>query len=390
MPLWRTPLAWYNLTHNKKRFAIAISGVAFAVVLMFVQWGFRNAMLDSTVELVQHINGDLLLVNKRSYTMTMPEQFARRRLFQAQAVEGVQDVHPLYLEYAAGWLNPKDKKRHSIRAIGVDPYSQVLDFPSLRENAADLKQIDQVLFDRRSKQPSFGIDPASVHPGQEFDVSGRKVHVIGTFDLGTDFGSEGNLLVSEQTFAELFRSQPQPGIPSGGVDLGIVRLRDGADRQAVREKLQRELDEDVDVLTKDEFAKREKHFWEASTPIGFAFTFGMAIGFIVGVVICYQILVTDVADHLPQFATLKAIGYSDRYVIGVVLQEAVLLGTLGFIPGFLLSLVLYHFLSGSTGLPMRALPDRVLLIFSLTLGMCVVSGLIALRKVQTADPAEVF
>src|SRR5262249_53645251 len=140
--------------------------------------------------------------------------------------------------------------------------------------------------------------------------------------------------------------------------------------------------QDVDILTKAEFSDREKRFWKNSTPIGFAFGFGMAIGFTVGVVICYQVLATDVADHLPQFATLKAIGYSNRYVIGVVLQEALLLGAVGFLPGMLISLVIYQVLSAQTGLPMKALPDRILFLFALTLGMCIISRLIPHRKLQ--------
>jgi putative ABC transport system permease protein len=390
MPAFRTPLAWYNLTHNKRRLAVALAGVTFAVVLMFVEWGFRNAMLDSTVALIDHINGDLLIVHKRSYSLVAPEPFSRQRLFQALAVEGVKESHPIYIEYGANWLNPVDHKQHSIRAIGVNPKAGVLDFAELHSHSADLHLPYRILFDTRSRLPSFGINPTQVSPDQDFDLSNKPVRIVGTFDLGTDFGTEGNVLMSDATFMSLFRPQISEDAAPAGVDLGVIRLNDGANPREVQRRLAETIGQDVDILTKEEFSKREKNFWKNSTPIGFAFAFGMAIGFIVGVVICYQVLATDVADHLPQFATLKAIGYSNRYVIGVVLQEALLLGTVGFIPGLLISLVIYQFLSAQTGLPMAALPDRVLFLFALTIGMCIISGLIAQRKVQTADPAEVF
>ncbi|HLW65734.1 MAG TPA: ABC transporter permease DevC [Gemmataceae bacterium] len=389
MPVVRTPLAWYNLTHNKRRLAVALAGVTFAVVLMFVEWGFRNAMLDSTVALVDHIDGDLIIVHQRSYSLVGPVPFSRQRLFQALAVEGVRETHPIYLEYGATWLNPQDRKQHSIRAIGVNPKAHVLDFPELQTRSAELHLPYRILFDTRSRLPSYGINPSQVSPDEEFSLGGKSVHIVGTFALGTDFGTEGNVLMSDATFMTLFRPLTTDSSPAG-VDIGVVRLNEGADRREVQRRLADAIGEDVVILTKDEFSEREKSFWKNSTPIGFAFGFGMAIGFTVGVVICYQVLATDVADHLPQFATLKAIGYSNRYVIGVVLQEALLLGTVGFIPGLLISLVIYEFLSVQTGLPMKPLPDRILFLFALTIGMCIVSGLIAQRKVQTADPAEVF
>src|SRR5262249_49856573 len=181
MPAVRTPLAWYNLTHNKRRLAVALAGVTFAVVLMFVQWGFRNAMLDSTVALIDHINGDLIIVHKRSYTLVMPEHFPQERLFQSRAVDGVNDTHPIYLEYAASWFNPQDRKRHSIRAIGVNPKAGVLDLSELSQHADELNLPNRLLFDVRSKQASYGIDPKTVSPNQPFDLSGGKVHVVDTF-----------------------------------------------------------------------------------------------------------------------------------------------------------------------------------------------------------------
>ena len=150
------------------------------------------------------------------------------------------------------------------------------------------------------------------------------------------------------------------------------------------------LPDDVVVLTLEDFVAREKHFWQVSSPVGFVFGLGMVMGFIVGVVVCYQILSADVADHMAEFATLKAIGYPDRYLSGVVLQEAALLSLIGFAVGLAITTGLYALLRNSTGLPLELTFPRAALVLILTVLMCLASGLIAVRKVQHADPAEVF
>src|SRR5437660_10704568 len=94
----RTPLAWLNLTHHKGRFALSLAGVGFAVVLMFVEAGFYNALLDSTVALIDQFDADLVLVSKVKTTLQAWRGAPRRRLVQALGVEGVAAVKPLSLE----------------------------------------------------------------------------------------------------------------------------------------------------------------------------------------------------------------------------------------------------------------------------------------------------
>jgi len=230
-----------------------------------------------------------------------------------------------------------------------------------------------------------------VRIGDETDLSGHRIRIVGYCDLGSDFAVEGTLIMNDETFINLLRKPYTLGDPYGEVELGLVRLAPGADVQTVRNRLQALLPEgDIDVLTKNELIAREKAYWLHNTPIGFVFGLGMVMGFIVGMVICYQILSSDVMDHLPEYATLKAIGYPNRYLSKVVLQQAVIIAAAGFVPGTLLSSVLYAILSWFTGLPLRFTPRGVFLVLGLTVFMCVLSGLLALRKVQEADPAEVF
>ncbi len=399
------PLAWLNLTNDWRQFALFSAGIGFAVTLMFVQYGFRNALLDSNVLLIEKFNADLVLVSRAHSTLAIREAFSRHRIAQAASVPGVASAYPLYIEYnlsTIGTTQPADQRepRRTIRVIGVDPDANLLKFPELASPsqpgslAGELKVQGRALYDRKSKRPNedrsrsvFG----PLAPGIDTELAGQQIHLVGGFDLGSDFGAEGTLIVSAETFGELLRRPYVLGGPLDEVEVGLVKLAKGADRKEVKRALQAVFAEgDVDVLTKDELMDRERDFWLDQTPIGFVFGFGMVMGFVVGMVICYQVLSSDVADHLAEYATLKAIGYPNRYLSKVVLQEAMFLAAAGFVPGLVQGLVLYELLSWMTDLPMRLTPFRVGFILFLTMAMCAGSGLLALRKAQAVDPAEVF
>ena len=116
----------------------------------------------------------------------------------------------------------------------------------------------------------------------------------------------------------------------------------------------------------------------------------MFVGFLIGVAICYQILYTDILDHLPQYATLKAIGYRNRDVVALVMRKALYLGALGFVVGLAVSAGLYEALHDYSGIRMQFTAGRTLVVLLSTIAMCLASAGIAIRKVVEADPAEVF
>jgi putative ABC transport system permease protein len=388
----RVPLAWLNLAHDKRRLIIRVLGVAFAVFLMFAELGFYNALLDASVELIQQFNGELILVSKARYTLVIKEQFTTRRLAQARQAPGVRAAYAVYLEYSTSFwkdTGASEKERPSstpIRVIAFDPDQPVLANSDVNAHRPDLKILFNILLDRKSKQPIYG----HVEKGINRELSQHTVHVAETFQLGTDFASDGSVIMSDLTYAHLFPNELTPDATLSLADIGVLRVERGADVETVRRAVQETLPDDVNVFTKDEYIDKEKSYWRKTTPVGFIFQFGLFMGFIVGSVICYQIISTDVAEHLPEYATLKAIGYQDRDLTGIVLMEAMWLAVLGFVPGLGLSWLLYRALDFLVGLPMYFTILRILLILGLTIVMCVASGFLALRKVKTADPAEVF
>jgi putative ABC transport system permease protein len=403
----RVPLAWLNLTHNRRRFVLFSLGIALAVVLIFVEYGFRNSLLDSNVLLIQKLNADLAVISGRRAALPFRESFARHRLTQIVGLPGVRSVHPLYMEYYLSLVRNPDEapeKRppnRPIRVIGVDPHAHLLKFPELDPTAAagrsrvtELEQLGRALFDRGGKTSSENRSESlfgAMVPGVETDLSGQHIHIVGEVDLGSDFGADGSLIMSEDSFVELLRRPYVFGDPRAEVEIGLVRLDPGADRSAVQASIRNTFPEgDLDVLTIDELTERERRFWLDNTPIGFVFGLGMALSFIIGMVICYEILSSDVADHIAEYATLKAIGYPNRYLATVVLQQALFMAISGFLPGVAIAWMIYRFLSYLTSLPMWMTPARIAFVLGLTMLMCAGSALLAVRKALELDPAEVF
>jgi putative ABC transport system permease protein len=398
------PLAWRNLAHDPVRFGLFASGIGFAVVLMGVQLGIMNAMLDGNTLLLRRLDADLVLVNPARPALVFTETFSRRRVEQAAGVPGVASVHPVLVEHNFGSLrhtaaDPAGRTQtRRLRVVGVDPAARVFDLPNLDPGAWDaLAAPGAALFDRRSRPHPEPASPGETvfgpfETGTRTELAGQDLTLVGGFDLGFDFATDGTLVLGDRTFARLLREPYHPQSPLAAVDFAAVRVEPGADVAAVRERLRAALGggEDVAVLTKAELVDRERAFWWVSTPIGFAFGAGVVLGFVVGVVICYQILSGDVADHLPQYATLKAMGYRNGYLSGVVLQEAGILALAGYLPGMVVTYGAYRLLTDLTGMPLELTPGRVGLVFALTAGMCAASGLLAVRRVKAADPADVF
>jgi putative ABC transport system permease protein len=380
------PLAWLQLTRERLRLAIVVAGVAFAVVLILMQLGFREALFESAVRYHQALEYDLVLLSPKTHFIGLPQNFARARLYQTLGYEGVSEVTPVYLSQQV-WKNPDNlSETRLIFVVGIDPSHDVLDLPGLGEHWHRIQLADFVLYDRGSR-PEYGSIAAHIEAGQTVltELGDRRIEVGGLFDLGTSFGIDGSVITSDLNFLRLF-----PNRSPGAIELGLIELEPGVDPDTVRDAIAAGIPRDVEVLTRVDFIAREKAYWNASTPIGYVFLFGVIMGLAVGGVIVYQILFSDVSEHLREYATLKAIGYPNAYLFSVVLQESIILALLGYIPGVAVTLGLYSVSSTATNLPLQLTVERAVFVLLLTLAMCCISGAMALRKVRSADPAEIF
>ncbi|NET38404.1 MAG: FtsX-like permease family protein [Cyanothece sp. SIO1E1] len=383
----RTPLAWLNLVHNRRKLVTSLGGVAFAVLLMFMFTGFKNALYDSQVQVLQRFNADIVIISRLKTAMFIPQFFARRRLYQAQAFEGVESAYALYIS-DANWKNPETKKTRGVRVLAFNPAEPVLNLPDVQAQMSKLQLPDTALMDEQSRTE---IGPVAA--GVVTELAERKIRIVGTYKMGTDFASgNGNLIMSDQNFLRFFANRgPEEDRRSfATVDIGLLKTAPNANIDVLVETLRDNLPKDVLIFTKTGFEAREKTYWQENTNIGFVFTLLTTMSFVVGIILVYQILYTDVADHWAEYATLKAMGYTNGFLLGVVLQEALILSFLGFIPGFGVSGLLYNAAGSATGLIFQITLERVLNLFVLTFIMCLISGAIAVRKVQSTDPAEVF
>ena len=287
----------------------------------------------------------------------------------------MQAVVPVYLQMGA-WKDPASRTEHRIAVVGAPPTKDALDLPELPAERAKLEVPDNVLFDAGSR-PEYGAiaELFARQSSVPAEVNGRRVRVAGLFELGASFGAGGHLLTSDVTFSRLFDR------PLGLIDIGVIQLRPRADARAAQRDIAARVPSDVVVVTREEFARLEGEYWEKRAAIGFIFDLGAVMGLFVG---------ADVVDHLEEYATLKAIGYRDRFLFSIVLQESIVLSVLGFIPGYAIAEVLYLVARHNAHVPVEMTLARALGVFGLTVFMCVASGSIAMRKLTSADPAEIF
>ncbi|MEB3173276.1 MAG: ABC transporter permease DevC [Cyanobacteriota bacterium] len=381
----RIPLSWLLLTRQPMRLAVALAGIAFAGILMFMQLGFRDGLFEASVTVHKLFDADVVLLSPRTMSSIGMASFPRRRLIQTLGDPDVAGISPVNWNLLL-WRNPEARTTRSILALGFEPDDPIFLDQAIRNQAPLLQNRGWVLFDERSR-PEFGPIASWLRQGRtvETEVSGQRIRVAGLVSLGPSFGADGNMITSRETYFRLM-----PTTPPGSIELGLLRLKPGADPERVVSRLQAQLPNDVRVLTKAGFEELEKTYWRTSTAIGFIFTLGAAMGFVVGCVIVYQILYSDVSDHLPEYATLMAMGYQLVGLLGVVAREGLLLAVLGYLPAYVAGQGLYALVRAGTRLPVVMDPQRALLVFAMILVMCMASAALAMRKLADADPAEIF
>ncbi|MEC8213794.1 MAG: ABC transporter permease DevC [Cyanobacteriota bacterium] len=381
----RIPLSWLLLSRQPVRLLVALAGISFAGILMFMQLGFRDGLFDASVTVHRKFDADLVLISPRSASSVRMAGFPRRRLVQTLADPAVSGISPVHWGLML-WRNPESRRNRAILVLGFEPEDPFFVDPELSAKTDVLKQKGRILFDQLSR-PEFGPIAEWYRDGRtvETEIAGNRVRVEGLVSLGTSFGADGNLLTSTETFLDLM-----PQKAPGSIEVGLIRLQPEADLETVLKRLQDRLPDDVMVLTKQGFIDFEQNYWKSSTAIGFIFTLGAAMGFVVGCVIVYQVLYTDVSDHLPEYATLMAMGYRLSHLLGVVLREGLYLAALGYLPAYLAGEGLYWFVRDATRLPVGMDVTRALTVLAMILVMCLMSALLAMRRLVDADPAEIF
>jgi putative ABC transport system permease protein len=350
-----------------------------------MQLGFLGALIESIRLPYAALDADILITASDANTLQDGSPLPRQRMFEALATRGVDSATAVFI----GRLDWKqsDGTVRTLDVFGIDPSARAFVAPGIDAARDALAMADTALIDRKTRNAAPALFQA-IAGGQPyvFEANNRTISVIGVFDIGGGFAADGYLIVSDQTFLRLF-----PRRAAGAPNMVLVRVAPGADVADVRDRLAGSLTGgDAKARTLAEAVASDQRFQTTQKPIGVVFGFGVVMGALVGVVIVYQVLSTDVADHMREYATLKAIGYRQRFFLGVVFEEAAILAIFGFVPGFLLALAAYALVAMGTGLPLAMTPARAAGVFLATLGMCAISGAIATRRLAGADPAALF
>jgi putative ABC transport system permease protein len=371
-------LAWRILTHEKGRTGLALGGVFIAILLVFIELGFFVAVPQGGMLVYDQMRFDLLLASQNYQYQAQPWQFPRERLTRAAAVAGVAKATPLY--FGAGtWRDPKGGLRLDFFAIGFNPAAQPFAVTDIDRQRDMLQQSDTILVDD-STRPVFG----SLEPGREVVINGRRMTIGGTYHLGTGFLGIGVAIMDEANFFRAFGRRNDPA------NLGLIELAPGADAANVAAALRQALPADVQIFTRGELKAHEDSYWTTRTSVGLIFGSGLIVSLIVGLMVLYQTLATQITRHLPEFATLKAIGYADIHLAAVVLIEAAIVVTVAFVPATAAAMALYAVIRSETLLPVVLTLPLLAGVLAATLVMSAGSALLSVSGLRRADPADVF
>jgi putative ABC transport system permease protein len=370
------------------RSGVAIIGVTFAAVLMFMQLGFLEAVKASATVIYDVLDFDICLRSRDYDRFNDPRSFDRARLREAHEVSGVAASVPFWVAVLS-WRNPHTGEPRAILTLGVADNEPTFQDPQLQAavNRA-LEQPQTLLVDtltRREFGPAndyqFGPDDI----GRRIEINEKQLEVAGLYRCGSGLSAGGGVITN---FRDFMRCQPQ--YPPEQVSLGLVQCVANADVSAVARQLRRTLPEDIEVLTRDEILDSEIRHWVWQTNYGLIFQSGVLVAVIVGTAIVYQVLASEVSSRMPEYATLKAMGYGNSYLVRIMVEQSLLLAVVAFLAGWAISAVLYEITAVGAQIPIRMTWPNLLLVLVLTAALCVVSGVAAIRKAYSADPAELF
>jgi putative ABC transport system permease protein len=393
--LQRVPIAWLQLKYQRNQTISGIVGIFSITLILFIQLGLRNAFLEGALQLTLGFNSDIFLVNAVSSTILQPVPFSSRHLYQALALDTVESVTPFYIT-STKWID-RVNQLHRIRVnvIGIPPDSLALDLKGVRENISKIKLENQALFDANSRNEfkpiidefrSRGNALAEIQTASIKSVN--EVNVAGLFELGVNNAYDATFIVSQNTFVNLFSRDVNK------IDIGLIKLKDRYNFQTEIDKTVAELrtyfPKSINIYSKSELVSNERIFHETNSPIGFIFKFTLIGAIFISIFILYQILYVKIANNLENYATLKAIGFSHISLVVIIIQESIMLGIAGYIPGILVSNIAYQYLANVTKISIQMNFTSAISVFGLICLICLISATLSLLKLREADPVDVF
>jgi putative ABC transport system permease protein len=411
------PIALRNVMHGGRKTVVAVAGVAFAVTMVLLQLGFYGAVQITATNAYEQLDFDVVLLATTYDQFFAPGEFPLQRLRQARSVEAVAGAAPLYATFnlwrcppfppddpevawdderpepgaLSRWLMgnrlPRPLRRRELLVIGValdnDPFLGPIR-RAIEDARPRLQEPRCVLLNELSNL-DFGWPLVGRFDGWE--MGRTAVRVVGGFPMLRGFAADGVAICSDANFARLCE---RPSTEQ--VQFGLLKLRnqDATTVEAACRTLREILPPDVVPYARAEILRRESEHWVGQTATGKLFSFGVIVATIVASAVIYQVLSNDVRDHLPEYATLKAMGYTNADLARVVIRQALIYAVAAYLVAVLLGLGLYRATEALAGIPMRLTPHILGLTLLVTALIGLASGVLTLEKVWRANPADLF
>ncbi len=369
-------LAARNLFHDRLRFAATITGIVFSMVLVTVQMGLFVSFRQMVTTMIDHAPADLWIMPLGTKCFEDPALLDERERFRALSVAGIADAVPILVSFAqwhieSGGTTPVLLIGSDRKDLSLQPWNIIAG--DLRDlSVPDAIAIDQSYFERLG---TSGL-------GDIVEIRNLKAKVrLVTKGIRS-------FTTTPFVFTPLDRARAYAGISANQATYLLVRLVAGADVETVRTHLNGSLAK-AEALTPDAFRNRSRSFWLFGTGAGAALFAGALLGMIVGIVIVAQTLYASTKEFSNEFATLRAIGSSSRYIYAVIIIQALLSAVMGFGIAAVIGMVIVR-TTADSALPVLIPFSLMASLFLLTIAMCVLSAMAAIVHIMRADPAVVF
>ncbi|PKN63218.1 MAG: hypothetical protein CVU57_20135 [Deltaproteobacteria bacterium HGW-Deltaproteobacteria-15] len=372
------PVAWKNVCQNKKRTLAAASGISFALLLVFMQLGFLQGAKTAAASVFELFHFDIVIVSEKYKFVGAPDSFDRMRLTQTMVVPEVEASAGMTMGRGT-WTDPESESGSQLLLFSVPLDPSFIKDPAIRSGLETIRKNNTVMVDLYSHK-EYG----DLSIGREVEVNDLPVTIASHFKLGVTLFSDGCVIVSKDGYDRLTKEPPRM------TSYGFLRLRPGSDSEAVKKRVREILPDDVLIFTRQEMIRQEQEYFISVKPIGIIFQTGVVVAFIVGVVILFQVLNTDISNRLKEFATFKAMGFKNGMIYGIGIEQALIYVLLSYFPSLILATIVYRIVHRLSRMPMNMTFSLASFVLVMSLVMCAISCVLGLQKVRRADPAELF
>ncbi|MBI1747866.1 MAG: ABC transporter permease [Acidobacteria bacterium] len=370
-------LAWRNLFHDKVRFAVTLTGVVFAIVLIVVQLGLFIGFTTTTSNVIDHSNADLWVVSKGVQYFDAGVPVSERKLYQVMSTPGIIKAEKYIVRFSR-WKRP-DGAEENVIVIGFNPDTSMGGPWNLTVgHVKDLKAADTVFIDEFYRE-KLGV----THLGQVVEINGYRARIVGYTRGIRSFTTSPFIFTSFKNALNYGRL-----INEDQTIYIMAKAAAGADLAKLKRQLSARVT-NVDIFTTAEFSRSTQFYWMLTTGAGIAVLIAALMGLIVGVVVVAQTIYATTMDHLREFGTLKAMGAPNGYIYRVIIKQAIMSAIIGYAVGMAISAVVIR-ISQKGGAAIRMPWPMAVAMFGLTLAMCIGASIVSIKKVTTIDPAMVF